>query len=297
MSNLKKDVGQRRSVPRVGCQEVEIGEEELAAVLLPRVISVGHENNVFLNVFLDNKPRTATEAEALSLADGVKPIAVVSANLAPRFKLNDIAFLLSEELAEKTAVIDFSEEADALAVAALGWREMVRGGDASHLFFVEVSDWQQEFPNLLAGQLREKIRLVLHGVGRRCEPCATVWLPKNLCVMACGNAVVGKSDALFKSSEFDEAVAHHVRIRRKSAFDAVCHVGHHAVVVFLLKVNHFQMQSVAACRGLREFDVFFRRARHAFAFHSNFNIEEVGLESLFAEQMRGHSAVNAARNQ
>lgn len=107
MSNLKKDVGQRRSVPRVGCQEVEIGEEELAAVLLPRVISVGHENNVFLNVFLDNKPWTATEAEALSLADGVKPIAVVSANLAPRFKLNDIAFLLSEELAEKTAVIDF----------------------------------------------------------------------------------------------------------------------------------------------------------------------------------------------
>ena len=141
MSNFKKDVGQRRSVPRVGCQEVEIGEEELAAVLLPRVISVGYENNVFLNVFLDNKPRTATEAEALSLADGVKPIAVVSANLAPRFKLNDIAFLLSEELAEKTAVIDFSEEADALAVAALGWREMVRGGDASHLFFVEVSDW------------------------------------------------------------------------------------------------------------------------------------------------------------
>lgn len=135
---------------------MEIGEEELAAVLLPRVISVGHENNVFLNVFLDNKPRTATEAEALSLADGVKPIAVMSANLAPRFKLNDIAFLLSEELAEKTAVIDFSEEADALAVAALGWREMVRGGDVSHLFFVEVSDWQQEFPNLLAGQLREK---------------------------------------------------------------------------------------------------------------------------------------------
>ena len=49
---------------------------------------MGYENNVFLNVFLDNKPRTATEAEALSLADGVKPIAVVSANLAPRFKLN-----------------------------------------------------------------------------------------------------------------------------------------------------------------------------------------------------------------
>ena len=70
MSNFKKDVGQWRSVPRVGCQEVEIGEKELAAVLLPRVISVGYENNVFLNVFLDNKPRTATEAEALSLADG-----------------------------------------------------------------------------------------------------------------------------------------------------------------------------------------------------------------------------------
>ena len=72
-------------------QTVEVADEEVLAVGCLRVVAVAHIEDVGFDVLLHHKPRAAAQAKTLALADGVKPMALVSTYLLSRFQLYHVA--------------------------------------------------------------------------------------------------------------------------------------------------------------------------------------------------------------
>ena len=106
--------------PRVERKEVEIVYGEVLLVCGARLVALAHIQRVVSNILLYHVPRTATEAESVTLSDGVEPQTAVLANELARFQFEHFARLLAEELANIVVVVYLTEETDALRVLALG---------------------------------------------------------------------------------------------------------------------------------------------------------------------------------
>ena len=150
---LEEDVGFGEAGPRVGGDAVEADETEFLAVKAVAGVGVGDVDDVAPDVFVDHEPWAAAEAEAFALADGVEPVAVMLSDDVARFALDDVALPLTEKGAEVVGVVDFAEEADALAVAAVGGGEVFALGDVAHFVLEEVADGETEFAGLHVGEL------------------------------------------------------------------------------------------------------------------------------------------------
>ena len=270
---------------------------KLGAVESVASIGVRHIDDVALNVLVSHKPRAAAKAKPLALPHGVEPVALVLANDLARFALYHLAFALAEQHAQVVVVVNLAKEADALAVAAVGRCQVFAVGNVAHLVLEQMSDGEAELLCLHIGQLRQKVGLVLYGVGGRCQVELAVGVVVGLGIVAGGNVVVGIASLLLKGAKLDEAVAHYIGVGREAALDTLHHIGCDAVVVFLLQVDNVELQSVAFGSECGEFDVLLGSAGCAFALHANLYVKKVGLDALLTQQVAGHGAVNAARNQ
>ena len=62
---------------------MKIVHTEFIAVLQCRITSAGHVNHILLHILADNKPRSSTQPQSFTLADGMKPIARCLPNFLP----------------------------------------------------------------------------------------------------------------------------------------------------------------------------------------------------------------------
>lgn len=65
--------------------------------------------------------------------------------------------------------------------------------------------------------------------------------------MAGGCLVIQMSGLLFEASEFDEFVAHHIRVGSEATLHFVYGVCHDIVPVLPVQVNDIQVEAVSAC--------------------------------------------------
>ena len=70
---------------------MEIVQRELLLVGSLRVIAMAHIEDILLYVFLDDKPRTAAEAQSLTLSNGMIPQSLVLSDTLTRFQFDDIS--------------------------------------------------------------------------------------------------------------------------------------------------------------------------------------------------------------
>ena len=120
-------------------------DAEVIAVGFNGVIAVHHPQDVALHVLLDDVPRAAAEAEPFALSDGVEPEAAMHAEHATCLAVDDLSGLLAEVLADVVVVVDLAEEADALAVLAVGGQQVFALGDGPHFGLGQMADGEAGF--------------------------------------------------------------------------------------------------------------------------------------------------------
>ena len=126
-------------------EEMEIVEGEILLVCRLGVVAMAHVEDVVLHVLLDDKPWTAAKAQALALTDGVKPQALVLADALARLQLYHIARVLAQITADIVIIIDLPQEADALAILALGIHQMLLLSYLSNFIFHMMTDRKYRF--------------------------------------------------------------------------------------------------------------------------------------------------------
>src|SRR5690606_39948666 len=104
-------------------------------------------------------------ADALALAEGEVVQAAVFAEHDAVGGAHDGAGVVGHVLAQEVLHPDLADEADALAVFFAGGREAGLGGEAAQLGFGEVADGEAGVGELVLGEQREEVGLVLVFVG------------------------------------------------------------------------------------------------------------------------------------
>ena len=149
---------------------MEVANGEVLLVGCLWVVAMRDVDNVVLNVFLDNKPRTSAQPHALSLSVGVEPVPFVVSDEFASLQLYDVALLLSQIAAQVVVIIDFAQKADALRVATMGWRQMFALSNLTYLLLHHVTNGKQCLLQLPVVYLRQKVRLILDRVWTGAEP-------------------------------------------------------------------------------------------------------------------------------
>ena len=96
-----------------------VAERNKCRVLRNRVVALRHIYDVVRNVFLHHKPRSAAQAKAFPLANGMEPEALVTTKFLACFQLDDIARHFAQVFTDIIVVVDFSQEANSLTVMPL----------------------------------------------------------------------------------------------------------------------------------------------------------------------------------
>ena len=81
----------RKFSPRIFGDEVEAVQVDSLAVLRFRIVAVGDVDDVTLDVFLDDEPRSAAQSQPFALPDGMEPITVVLAQYLACFQFDDFS--------------------------------------------------------------------------------------------------------------------------------------------------------------------------------------------------------------
>ena len=283
-------------IPRIAANKVHLIDVDGLAVLLVGIVAVAHIDCVVGNVFLHHIPRAAAQAETFALADGVKPVALVLANLLACFKFDDVALLLAKMTTNKVVVVYLAKEADALAVLAVGIRQLCLLGDAAHFLFGERSDWEHQVRQLLVGDLSKEVGLILYRVDRRGEIVLAVDKVGSG-IMPSGSHIEVLSPALLKVAELYHLIAHHIRVWSESALDCAQSILHNIVPVFLVQRNNFERQTIAVSNGCAHLNIFFCRAVALVCIHSDTDIKQRQVVAFFLEFVHHDSAVDTTRNQ
>ena len=223
----------------------------------------------------------------------MEPVPFVRSDAASGLDFYHRSFPFAQETAYEIIIINLSQETNALTIPAFGRWQTLRFRNAPHLFFHQVAHRKHQLCHLQTVNLRQKVRLVFHGVACRTQPYLTVPLAYRG-IMSRGDFVVPVSHLLFKASEFDKLVAHHVRIRSQSPPGTLHGVAHHKFPILLLQVHHLKVQAVTACRSRRKLYVLLGRTAQPFVLHSYLNIKQIRLISHFANPVDGHCAVHSA---
>ena len=195
---------------------MKILHTELMSVLQFRIISVRHINYILVRIFTNHKPRSATQAQAFTLTDSMKPITAMRTQYLSRFQLNNPAFLFSEETTDKVIIINPSQETDSLTVSSSGTGQLSFQSNIAHFLFHQSAQREHQFGHLQVVYLRKKVRLVFYGVEGCSQPGLSI-LQNGSSIMSGCRKVEVPADLLFKATEFNQLVAHHIRIRSEPA--------------------------------------------------------------------------------
>lgn len=96
------------SFPRVTGYEVESGEVKMVAVKALTSVCMGNVNDVSLDVFIRDKPRSAAESKSFALPDSVKPIALVHADYMAGFTFDNLALAFAQKQLKVVVIVDFA---------------------------------------------------------------------------------------------------------------------------------------------------------------------------------------------
>ncbi len=280
--------------PGVFGNEVEALEVDDAAVLGVGVVAVGDVDDVSLDVFFDNEPGATAEAEAFALADGVEPVAVVFAEDTTGFEFDDLTDTATEIAFDKVVVVDLAEEADALTVFTHGAGEFLGFGDGADFALHHMADGEHQFLDLEASDLGKEVGLIFDGVFGRGEPDPAVDLGGGG-IVAGGDLVEVVAPTVFKTTELDELVAHHVGIGGEAALDGVDGVADDFVPVFFVQGDNFHATAVAAGNVSSNLDIFFGGTVDVavFVFHADADVEDGGVVTGLFKLVDDYGAVNA----
>ena len=208
-------------------------EVERLAILLVGVVSAADVDSVVSHVLLHHIPRSAAQPQALALTDGVEPESAMLADFLACLQLDDVALLLAQMAADEVVVVDFAQEAYSLAVLAVGVGQFRLLRYAPHLLLRHRADGERQVHQLLVGNLREEVGLVLHRGDRRGEIFAPVD-NGGRGVVSGGCYVEVLAPTLLEVAELYHLVAHHVGVWRQPASDGAQRIFHHVVPVFLV---------------------------------------------------------------
>ena len=278
--------------PRVACDEVHLGEVQRVAVLLVGAVALRNVNDVVVDIFAYHVPGSAAEAETLALAYGVEPVAAVLAELAARLKLDNRPRTFAEMAAYEVVVVDFTEEAYALRVLAVGVGHAALYGEFAHAALGELADREHEVAQLVVGDAGEEVGLILYRIYGRAEPHLAVALHRGG-VMPRGRAVERVAPALLEVTELDDAVAHDVGVGRESAAHSVERILHHVLPVFVVKAYYIERQTVASRYEAAHLYVLLGRAVAVFTVDAD--VEQMQRVALFQQTVYGDSTVDAPR--
>ena len=113
-----------------------------------------------------------------------------------------------------------------------------------------------------------------------------------------GNLIVTLSGLPVKTAEFYQLVAHHVRIGSQPTAHSVHRISHHIVPISLLQIDNMKRKAILTCSGRSQFNVFLRRTgQSVVCIHTDFYVKQIGLVSLFTQQVHGYCTVHSSRNQ
>ena len=283
--------------PGIVGDEIEAVHVDHLAVLRRRVVAVGHIDDVAANVLLDHEPGASAQSQAFALADGVKPVAVVLAHHLARLQLDDLARAPAQVTLDKLVVVDLAQEADALAILALGAGQPLRLGDGPHLALHEMADGKHQLLDLQARDLPQEIGLILDGILGRGEPHLPVDLGGRG-VMARGNLVEILAPLLLEAAKLDKLVAHHVGVGRQATLDGVDRVAHHAIPILVVQRDDLEPAAILASDIRGDLDILLGRTVDValLILHSDTDIEDRRVVARLLQQMYHYGAIHSARN-
>ena len=215
------------------------------------------------------------------------------------FYINHIAFFFTQIATHIVVVVQFSEEANALRVLALGVHQMLSFGNGTHLLLPHVADGEQRLPELPVVELRQEVGLVLHGVGTRREPLPSVLVYLRLRIVTGGYQVVLMTALAVEGTELNHSVAHHVGVGRTTLAHRLHRVARHLVPVVAVAVHHLQTDAIppTQCRG--HLQVLLHRAvpLALVVGGTNLYIETIWPYALAHQFVQHHCTVDATREQ
>ena len=189
------------------------------------------------------------------------------------FPFHYIPFTLAEEATDKVIIIYLTQEADALAVTAAGSGQPGRAGNIPYFLLHQSPQREHEFRDLQIVNLSQEVGLVFYRVYGCTQPYLAI-LINGSGIMSGGGEVKLFPYFLLEATEFDEPVAHHIRIGSPPATNFINSIGSNLFPVLFLQVYHFKMQAITAGNGRSHFPVFLGRAIHKFGtVHSYLDIE------------------------
>ena len=282
------------TLPGIAADEVHLVEVNFTSILLAGAITIAHIDGVVLDVLLDHIPWTTTKSQPLALPYGVEPVSVVLTQFAASLDFDDWTTLDAQVAANEVVVVDLSQEANSLAVFAVGVGEFHFLCNLSHTSLGHGANGKDEVLQLFIGYLREEVGLVLYRVDSRGEIFGAVDFTGGGIVSCCSEIKIF-APSLLEIPELNHAVAHHVGVGSESCLDSAQSILHDVVPVFLVQRYHLQWQSISVSDEVAHLDVFLGAAVALVVVHANANVEQLQVVlGLFYKLMHNYCAVDSA---
>ena len=166
-------------------------------------------------------------------------------------------------------------------------------GDFADAGLGHVADGEDEVLELVVGDARQEVGLVLDGVDGGAQPLEAVTLDGGG-IVAGGGEVELVAPALLEESELDHAVAHDVGVGGEALSHGLEGILHHVVPIFLVERDHLEGEAVAGGDALAHLDVFLGGAAALVVVAADAYVEQMQVMALLHESVHGHGAVDAA---
>lgn len=291
MTNLKRNI----STLYWDSEPVEVVDGEVGLVGGGGVVAMGDVEDVVGDVFFDDEPGTSGETHAFALTNGVEPEAFVRANATTSLEFDDVTWVFTEVTTDVVIVVDFSQKTDALGVFAFGIDEVFTFCNLTDLVFDVMTDGEDGLTQLPVVDLREEVGLIFDRVRTGDEPFPASLIELCLSIVARGNEVVVMTFFFMKGTEFDQSVAHDIRIGGETCAYLFHRVAGDLIPVFTMTVDDFEVTAIFMGDCCGHLEVFFRGAVPFFVvFRADFDVEAVGVEAEFGKLVHDDAAVNAS---
>ena len=221
-----RDIKSRRGSALASLYLVPIAESKLAGVAQKiRALNVaGNENGIVVDILLHHKPRSAAQAQSLTLTQGKKPITLMLTKHPTTLPLHYVALALAKVVTEQSIISGIAKKADALTILAMGRSQAVALSNCTHLTLLHQTDGEVEHTELVGSDLAKEVRLVLDGVRRSCEILHAIQSDRGG-IMPRGNAVKEMAYPIIETAKLNQTVAHYVGIGGKPLLHPVDNIG------------------------------------------------------------------------
>ena len=204
----------------------------------------------------------------------MKPVPPVCTDFLSSLQFYNISLPLTKETTHKVIVVNLSQKANTLTVTATGSRQSCIAGNVPYFLFHQSTKGEHQFGDLQIINLRKKIGLILYWIDSCAQPYLTIFMDRSG-IMTSSSKIKLFAYLLFKATELNEAVTHHIRIRSQSTTNFINGISSNLFPIFFLQIYHFQRQSVTMCNSRSHLPIFFSRTIHIIgAVHSYLNIKQ-----------------------